>query len=440
MSAVDVVLIFQILFAASVVAAGAALALAARNRVSRRVLLGVAGAIGAVALAAWVAFALSPQTSLAASAAGLTASLLAAVGALGVQWGVSRALQLADSVAEASETLQALIDKDARDRAVELERVLARSRADAMSLIAEEERRIAEERRAMLAEREEVAARDLTEALGVTQRRVEQRLVEWGEDLERAQEHLTDQLQRLAARQKRLIEEAEERLTADAERLESEREVQRAAIVKLREDLQRATEEAIATGRAELETHAADRRRALHELGERLRRREREIRETIEREESEALQRIQAIFVDVERRLADRLERVVQRTTTQHAEAAALQFADTIKRSREEAARRLTRELDRAVDMFTKEAERIINERLSSVGDAAAKRLDRRLSDAGAAIDRQRDEIVAALEVRFAAAEEELRQRLAGVAADGEAERGILEARLHELARRIDQV
>ena len=439
MSAVNTVLIFQILFAASVVAAATSLALAARARVSRRLLKGVAAAIGVVTVAAWVAFALSPQTGLAASAAGLTASLLAAIGAVGVQWGVSRALELSQSVDAASETLQALIDKDAKDRAIELERVLARTRADSLSLIVDEERRIAEERRSMLAEREQSAARDLTEVLGVTQRRVEQRLAEWGEDLERAQGHLTDQLQRLAARQKRLIEEAEERLAADAERLESEREAQRAGLVKFREDLQNATEESIAIGRAELETHAADRRRALHELGERLRRREREIRETIEREESEAMQRIQAVFADVERRLGDRLARVVERSTTQHAEAAALQFADTIKRSREEAARRLTRELDRAVDAFTKEAETVISERLSSVGDAAAQRLDRRLTEAGAVIDRQRDEIIAALEVRFAAAEEELRQRLEGLAADGEAERGILEARLHELARRIDQ-
>jgi hypothetical protein len=352
---------------------------------------------------------------------------------------VARALQLAHSVAAASETLQAIIDQDARDRAAELERVLARARADSMSLLADEERRIAEVRRVSIAEREEAAGHELTEALGATQRRVEQRLTEWGEDLERAQGHLTDQLQRLAARQKRLIEEAEERLAADAERLESESEAQRAGLVKLREDLLRATEESIATGRAELDTHAVDRRRALHELGERLRRREREMREAIEREESEALQRIQAIFADVERRLGDRLERVVERTMTQHSEAAGLQFGDTIKRSREEAARRLTRELDRAVEAFTKEAETVISERLTNVGDAAAQRLDRRLAEAGAAIDRQRDETIAALELRFAAAEDELRQRLEGVAADGEAERGILEARLHELSRRIEQ-
>src|SRR5205823_13190735 len=106
------------------------------------------------------------------------------------------------------------------------------------------------------------------------------------------------QLHRLAGRQRRLIEEAEERLTADAERLESESEAQRAGLVKLREELERATEESIAAARAELDAHAADRRRALHGLGERLRRPARELHERIEREETEAVQRIQSRFAD----------------------------------------------------------------------------------------------------------------------------------------------
>ena len=123
--------------------------------------------------------------------------------------------------------------------------------------------------------------------------------------MERAQAHLADQLQRLAARQRRLIAEAEERLAADAERLESESEAQRAGLVKLREDLEQATVESIASARAELDSHAAERRRALHELGERLRSRDRELREQIEREEAEAVQRIQSTFGDIERQLGD---------------------------------------------------------------------------------------------------------------------------------------
>src|SRR5438309_2347356 len=103
-------------------------------------------------------------------------------------------------------------------------------------------RRVLEERRLAIAERERIAAGELAAAFSSTQQRVEQRLAEWGEDLERAQQHLAEQLQRLAARQRRLIEEAEERLAADAEGLESEREAQRAGLVKLREDIQHATE------------------------------------------------------------------------------------------------------------------------------------------------------------------------------------------------------
>ncbi len=187
----DRVAVFQVIFAVSVVVAAAALALAARDRAPRTVLWGIAGLIGAATVAAWVVFGLSPGRNLAAAAAGLTASLLAALAALGLQWGVSRALRLANSVAAASETLQTIIDRDALERAAELERVLARARADSMSLLAEEERRIAEERRILITERERIAAQELTDALGATQRRVEQRLTDWGEDLERAQGHLT---------------------------------------------------------------------------------------------------------------------------------------------------------------------------------------------------------------------------------------------------------
>src|SRR6266576_1744541 len=99
---------------------------------------------------------------------------------------------------------------------------------------ASEERKIVDSRRGAIAEHERASAGELSDALADTQRRVEQRLTAWSEDLERAQENLFDQLQRLVGRQRRLIEEAEERLAADAERLESESEAQREALVKLR--------------------------------------------------------------------------------------------------------------------------------------------------------------------------------------------------------------
>jgi hypothetical protein len=439
MHGVDALTTFRIAFAASVALAAFALAAALLTRLPRLVLLVVVLAIGGFAVAAWVFFVLEPSTDLAAAAGGLTASLLGAAGSLGVRWGVGRARGLERDVAAAKAQLSALIAEEAETRTGELERTLARARADSVSLLAEEERRIAEQRRDTVAERERVAGAELGAALATTQQRVEQRLAEWGEDLERAQGHLAEQLQRLAGRQRRLIEEAEERLAADAERLESESEAQRSGLVKLREDLERATEESIAAARAELDAHAADRRRALHELGERLRRRERELRERVEREETEAVQRIQSSFGDIERRLTDRLLRVVERTTSQHVEAATMQFVEEVKRSREDAARRLSRELDRAVQAFAHEAHGALGERMASVGENAAQRLERRLIEAGAALESQREEVVRAIEQRLGEAEEDFRRRLADLAADSEAERGVIEARLHELARRIDQ-
>ena len=49
------------------------------------------------------------------------------------------------------------------------------------------------------------------------------------------------------------------------------------------------------------------------------------------------------------------------------------------------------------------------------------------------------EQLVSAIEQRLAEAEADFRRRLADLAADGEAERGVIEARLHELARRVDQ-
>ena len=123
---------------------------------------------------------------------------------------------------------------------------------------------------------------------------------------------------------------------------------------------------------AELEQHAAERRRALHEVADRLRKRERDLQEIAEREGNEAAQRIQISIGDVERRQVEQLQRIVGRETQRYAEAATMQFDTQIKTAREEAARRLSRELDLAVERFAREAEGVLTERLNHVSDAAA--------------------------------------------------------------------
>ena len=207
----------------------------------------------------------------------------------------------------------------------------------------------------------------------------------------------------------------------------------------LREELERTTRDALAGADAELEGHSQERRRALDELAERLRRRERSVAEHIEHEEAEAVQRIQAGFAEVERRQVEALERAVERSSTRFAEAASQLFADEIKAAREGAAQRLSRELDRAVQAFLREAEALLRERVQQVGDTGAQRLEKRLSQVATALERQRDEALASLGRKVEEAEASFRRSLQTFAADAEAERGIVEARVHELSRRIEE-
>jgi DNA repair exonuclease SbcCD ATPase subunit len=96
----------------------------------------------------------------------------------------------------------------------------------------------------------------------------------------------------------------------------------------------------------------------------------------------------------------------------------------------------LSRELDRSVQMFVREAQTVLGERLAQVGDAGAQRLERRLTEVTERLERQRDEAIGNFESRLTQAEQDLRRRLDTLAADAEAERAVLEARLQELARR----
>jgi len=333
-----------------------------------------------------------------------------------------------------------VVAREAAARAEELERALARSRADAISQLAEEERRIAEERRRDVAERE----RDATAALGrqllAAQAAVEQRLADWTSDVEKLQEGLADELKRIEARQRQATAEMESRIGQDDERLQSSIDEQRQLIARLRADLAQAAQEVGQQATAELEQHAAERRRALHEVADRLRKREQELQEIVEREGNDAAQRIQIALGDIERRQVEQLQRIVMRESARHTEAASQQFDTTIRNAREEAARRLSRELDLAVERFAREAEGVLTERLTSVSDGAVQRVEERLSRLRAALDRQRDEALAALEDRAHQVESNLRERLHELAADAESERAVLDARLHELGRRVDEL
>jgi hypothetical protein len=426
---------FEIVFAVGVVGAGAALAGAAFELVGRRALIAAGVAIGAAAVGAWVAFARDPSTELAIVGTGLIACVLAVVGALGLRRGMARSRALDREFERAKSELAAAVEKEAQSRTGDLERTLARARADSLSAYAEEERRLAETRRMALEESEERLRDGLAQAFAKVQGQVEQRLASWHQDLERAQRGLGERLEQVAQHERSLIEALEARLEHDAERLQTADEEQRVGVLRLREDLTRAVAESAAIAEAELEAHATERRRALHQVSDRMTARERDLIRNIEREETEASRRIQSSFSEVERRQVEQLERVLGRAAGNFVDAATHEFDGTIRAAREEAARRLQRELERAVQRYAREGDTLLAERMTKLGESGSLRLEKKLGQVSAGLERERDEFVATLSQRLGEVEANFRERLTALADEERA----LEERLAELTRRIDQ-
>ena len=369
----------------------------------------------------------------------LAAIAFAAIGWIALRKATERARNVERSLAEARVQLDELVAQEVEQRTTELEQLLSRARADSLSALAEEERRIAAERRAVVVERESEAGNRLAEALANVQRQVEQRIRDWRQDLDRTQAVLSAQVSRLGERQRELVTKFDARLAAESERLVAASEEQKADVARLRGELEKAVADSVASVTSELEAHGAERRRALREVGDRLAKRERELGDRISREETEAAGRVQAAFADIERRQIEKLQRSVDRASERFAEAAAVQFDTTVKKAREDAARRLGRELDRAVQQFAREAETVLAEQLAHAGDAGASRLEKKLARITTALERQRDEFLGALERRLLDVEQDVKQRVETLSSEGEAEREVLETRLAELSRRVEQ-
>jgi hypothetical protein len=105
----------------------------------------------------------------------------------------------------------------------------------------------------------------------------------------------------------------------------------------------------------------------------------------------------------VERRQVEQLERVVKRAAATYSDEAAMQFSAVVKRSREDAARRLSRELERAVEVFARQA----GVRARRAPGACRRRWCASVSSTGsqtptAALEQRRDERLAAVDGRIA--------------------------------------
>src|SRR4029077_5082351 len=147
---------FDIVFAAGVGVAAFALVGAAMRFLPRLALAALASLEFGAATGAWLFFALrhSHPRELAVAAGGLTGCLLAAGAAIALRRAVVHGEQIDAHLDEAQSRLRTLVDREAEDRAAELERTLARARADSVSLLVEEERKLAEDHRREFAERE----------------------------------------------------------------------------------------------------------------------------------------------------------------------------------------------------------------------------------------------------------------------------------------------
>jgi hypothetical protein len=431
--------VLELVFAGAVVVVFASAVAAIFGRVSRSTLVPLGAIVAAAALVGWVVFALEPSGELAVAAGGLTVCAALQFAILGLRQLVGRAADVEGRLREAEARFDALVAAEVEARAAELDRTLARARADSLSKLVAEERKIGEERRAALVERERRTSVELGEALAKVEQRAARRLSEIAADLERTDQGLTAQITALSQRQRQLIADAEARLALDTESLDGASEAQHERLSVLQGQFDRTVREIAGAADEQLEAHERDRRRALHEVAERLRQRERDLRERVASEEAEAIQRIQAGFADIERRQLDELKRVVERTAATFSEAVSKQFAEDIRGAREQAAQRLSRELDRAVAHFAKEAQGVLAEQLARVADAGGQRLERKLSQIGSNLEQERDELVAELQRRVADAEIALRSQVQTLAADAEAERTVLNARLQDLQRRIDE-
>ena len=146
-----------------------------------------------------------------------------------------------------------------------------RGRADSLSAYAEEERRLAETRRAALGESERRLRDGLAEAFSKVQGQVEQRLASWHQDRDlghRAARHAAG-----GDRPARAVADrgARSATTMTGRRVKAADDEQKAAVSRLREDLARTAAEAAVNAAAELRDSCRGAPPRVHQAAERIR-------------------------------------------------------------------------------------------------------------------------------------------------------------------------
>ena len=408
-----------------------------RTLVSGVALLGVLAGAAGIVLAIGLALDRWSWEQLLVSFAGLVAVTAAQAGALGLSRGLRRLRAVEDERTKMLAELDRELELHTDRRLTELDRTLARERAETMHVLVEQERELRETRRREAEQEAELAETQLIETISQSQQRIEQRLSAWSADLERAQQQLKSRLEDLIRQQADALKAHEHRLSEHAAEVAELEQEQNAAIARIRTELDRSIAEAAETAKTELEVHAADRRRALHEVGERLRARERSMREQVEREETEVRQQLAQIVEEVERRHLEQLERILDRAVIRLSEDAERRFDVQLRESREKTAERLSRELELSLDTFTRSAEKEVAARIAEAAQASAMRLQRQIDDVVRAAEAQTtlsNERIQALTERLERSLESANDRLLGFEAHVELE---LSTKLTEIERAL---
>jgi hypothetical protein len=301
-----------------------------------------------------------------------------------------RAAHLEELVTAARRAVRAAAEEATNEQLEQLRIAISRAHADSLSAYATEERRLSDERRGELAVKERELSERLAETLASVERRVEERLHAWEADLERAQRSLEGEVSTLEQHQKQRIAEVEARIEAEAGELGTTIDQQRAAAIRLREELEVSAKEALSEALEELQSQAADRRRAIEEIADRLRQREHALTEQVDNAESEARARLEVASAELERRQVEHLERALAREVDRVAESGALEFENRMRAIREEAADRLQSELDRMSETFLRRADSLISSQFQHVADAASQRLSERIAESARRLEATR--------------------------------------------------
>src|SRR5919197_1218063 len=425
------VVALEIVFAAGFAVVASSFVAVAVGRARAQILIALGAVLAGGAVAAAIALGVNlvdrftKTDALILVTAGLAAAAVTELGLIALVRGFRRVRELERLNDQARERLAHFVESEVRERTLEPQRMLARERANASHELTEQERRLSGERRDIVERQAERARVELTQAVSAVQERLERRLMAWAADLDRGQRELEAHLTTLSQRQREAVAAYEARLVADGERVEAASDEQRATLLKLRQELQSLGTQFLEEGRSEIEAHAAERRRALHEVGERLRNRERALREEVE-----VRNRIAAGLAEAERRHLATLERAFDRAATRLTDYAEKQFDAQLRESREKAAERLSRELEKGIEQFARQAEKGVSDRIAQLSRQAGDQLHPRVTDVARAGEAQHElaaervrRLLDRLEEAIAAAENRLAEVEAELARSGPSER-----------------